>query len=103
MSTPEERLAAFATDIQSQELPATLVEKALHHLLDAVSLAQLAHEHPVVRAVAELSANSGRATAWPSGAKTPPLDAALLNGVATHAFFQDDTDMSTWGLSLIHI
>lgn len=97
MSTPEERLVAFATDIQTQSLCAALVENALHHLLDAVSLAQLAREHPVVRAVEELSGNCGGATAWTNGRKMPPLDAALLNGVATHAFFQDDTDMSTWG------
>lgn len=97
MTSPEELLVGFCVDMQTRELSPEVEEKAVHCLLDALSLGRAAGGHPVVRAVAEsVGQGGGAAHLWATGASLHPADAALVNGTATHAFFQDDTDMTAW-------
>lgn len=98
--TPEDRLVAFILDCGSADFDAAVLGKAVHCLADALTLAKRAAHHPVVEAVASLSTRGAsglrRARAWTDGADLPVQEAVLLNAVASHAFFQDDTDMASW-------
>lgn len=97
--TPEDILSQFITVDSRCRLAPEVLEKAVHCLLDALSLSVLARDHPVVAAVKSIGVDcsDGGATSWSCGATVSVSDAFLINGTATHAFFQDDTDMVAWG------
>jgi 2-methylcitrate dehydratase PrpD len=95
--TAEDLLIDYARGLAFRQPEPTVREKVVHCLLDALSLARAAGRHPVVVAVSDaVAGSSGPVTAWTDGRRLAPSDAALLNGAAVHAFFQDDTDMSAW-------
>lgn len=97
MTSPEDLLVGFCLEMQICDLAPEVWEKSLHCLLDALSLGRAAGSHPVVHAVSgAVSQGAGPSRVWASGAQVHPADAALVNGTATHAFFQDDTDMTAW-------
>lgn len=90
-------LAGFAT----LELDRDIREKALMCLIDTLGLSLSAREEPTARAALALSHQlpadaPGTASSWISGARLAPSEAALANGVAAHAHFQDDTDHDSW-------
>lgn len=90
-------LASFVVEADA-DAP-ELRSKARILLADAISLAVGAREAPgVPRLVQGLSGGgSGEHLVWMTGEGTASAgDAALLNGVCTHARFQDDTDMTSW-------
>lgn len=97
MSAPEDLLIDYIVEMQSRRLDSEVEEKAVHLLLDALSLARSAADHDVVTAVRTVAGHGGGARDWGTGQSISVLDAALVNGTATHAFFQDDTDMNAWG------
>lgn len=97
-AAPDDLLVDHVSGTAGRELSKEVQEKAVHSLLDALSLAVAAREHPVVAAVEALSPplGEGGVTSWASGARQPVPNGCLVNGVAVHAFFQDDTDMTAW-------
>lgn len=90
-------LAGFAT----LDLDRDIREKALMCLIDTLGLSLSAREEPTARAALALSHQlpadaPGTASSWICGARLAPSEAALANGVAAHAHFQDDTDHDSW-------
>ena len=97
--TPTRLLADFACAARTAPLDPAVREKAVLCLLDAYALALAAHDDDTVRAarsvVPPVVAGQG-ASVWSSGEHVSVGDAALVNGIAAHAHFQDDTDMDAW-------
>jgi 2-methylcitrate dehydratase PrpD len=100
MTGPTTLLAAHAVRMRHEPMAPDVREKAVLCLLDAVALAFAARAHETVEAAVsiatELTASQPGATVWPTGTRTTVADAALVNGIAAHAHFQDDTDMDAW-------
>ncbi|MCC2593954.1 MmgE/PrpD family protein [Tessaracoccus sp. OS52] len=99
MSTPEDLQIDFVTTAADTPLKVEVLEKAALCLLDGYSLARAAAGHEVVVAAHDAvgSPRNYSAASWATGEQLSAADAAFVNGVAIHAFFQDDTDMNTWG------
>ena len=92
-------LADFAVSMQTKELSPEVRTKAAVCLLDALGLgvkggAELTAA--TVRGLFSARTGDGCATVWADSASLAMLDAILCNGVATHAHFQDDCDMTSW-------
>lgn len=94
------RLGAYLAGPARAELAPAVAEKAAICLLDATGLAVLAHAEPTAAAARGLAlpvgATAGAARIWTDGRAVSPGDAALVNGIAAHAHFQDDTDHDSW-------
>jgi 2-methylcitrate dehydratase PrpD len=87
-------LSAYMAEAKDRALPAEVVEKAKHHILDTLAAMLSGSELPPGRAALALArAEAGRAacTVIGSNVLTGPMDAALVNGVLAHA---DETDDS---------
>jgi len=99
MNAPEDLLVDFVANAQHESLRPEVLEKAALCLLDGLSLARAAADHDVVTAVHDVVGlpRNYSAASWSTGEQLSATDAAFVNGVAIHAFFQDDTDMNTWG------
>lgn len=101
MSTsPEVLLCDYLTACARTSLSEDVADMAVHFLVDAMTLSRAAADHPVVKAVETLLAENTNALlaarCWTTGKSYAVLDAILLSATATHAFFQDDTDMTAW-------
>ena len=87
-------LSAYMAAAKDRALPADVVEKAKHHILDTFAAMISGSELPPGRAALALArAQAGRAVATVVGSNvlTGPMDAALVNGVLAHS---DETDDS---------
>ena len=87
-------LSAYMAAARDRALPADVVEKAKHHILDTFAAMISGSELPPGRAALALArAQAGRAVATVVGSNvlTGPMDAALVNGVLAHS---DETDDS---------
>jgi 2-methylcitrate dehydratase PrpD len=87
-------LGAYMAAAKDRALPATVAERAKHHILDTFAAMVSGSELPPGRAALALArAQAGRpvATVVGSNVLTGPMDAALVNGVLAHA---DETDDS---------
>ena len=87
-------LSAYMAAAKDRALPADVVEKAKHHILDTFAAMISGSELPPGRAAFALArAQAGRAVATVVGSNvlTGPMDAALVNGVLAHS---DETDDS---------
>ncbi len=74
-----------------------LRSKARILLIDALALAIAAREvEGLTGLVNTLSTGAGTHSVWMTGDLVGAGDAALVNGICTHARFQDDTDMNSW-------
>lgn len=95
---PEALLTEYLSKAGTEEVSSEVLEKSIHCLLDALSLSVAARTHPVVEAVESVCSITpvGGVTSWASGNRVSVNDSFLINGVAAHAFFQDDTDMVAW-------
>lgn len=94
---PTALLAAYARRARHDELDAAVREKAVLCLLDAYGLAVAARDDDTVRAARSIATEvPGGATAWPTGERLTVGEATLVNAIAAHAHFQDDTDMDAW-------
>ena len=93
---PSRVLARFAHEVIDAPIPRASLERAVLCVLDAVALARCAADQKVAAAVAQFAYDAPldkpSARLWTDGRRVSALDACLLNGVAAHAQFQDDTD-----------
>src|SRR5215203_1767497 len=88
------RLGTFVADTTFEQLPREVVEKAKRHALDTFGAALVgATSEEAARAKEALLAMEGSGTApiWGKCESVAPRNAALLNGIAAHAFELDDT------------
>jgi 2-methylcitrate dehydratase PrpD len=103
MSTPPaitESIARFAAETDLEHAPPELRERALRAVIDTVGVAIAAREDAGFRALQrtlEADLAPGRATVLPTGASTTAPDAALLNGLASHALDYDDVAHPVYG------
>jgi len=87
-------LSGYMAAAKDRALPADVIEKAKHHILDTVAAMVSGSELPPGKAALALArAQAGRpvATVVGSNITTGPIDAALVNGVFAHS---DETDDS---------
>src|SRR5882724_8204792 len=88
-------LSAYMSAARSRALPEDVVEQAKYHLLDSlaamISGSELPPGQAAQRYVREHSGSGGPVTVVGSALTAPPIDAALANGMMTHA---DETDDS---------
>ena len=88
-------LSTYMSAARSRALPEEVVEQAKYHLLDSlaamISGSELPPGQAAQRYVREHSGSGGTITVVGSALTAPPIDAALANGVMTHA---DETDDS---------
>ena len=71
-------------------LPPEAVHWAKVGVLDFVGVTLAGHAEPCAQLLARVSAASGPALVFGSGRRAAPLDAALINGTASHALDFDD-------------
>lgn len=87
-------LATFASELTAAKLPASVREKATHHIADAIGLAFASHQFgfaaPILGGIAAAGA-PGDVTVIGSPLRLAPRDAALANGVLIHGLDFDDT------------
>lgn len=96
-----DRIAAYCADTRRRKLPANVVEKAKHHLLDTLAaVVSGARMEPGRLAYRFVRGEGGRREASVLGSRfqTTAINAALSNGMAAHA---DETDDSHPG-SITH-
>src|SRR5262245_24681693 len=89
-----EALSAYMAAAKDRALPADVIEKAKHHILDTFAAMVSGSKLPPGQAALTLArAQAGRAVSTVVGSKilTGPMDAALANGVLAHS---DETDDS---------
>src|SRR6266540_510395 len=92
--TAAEQLAYFVSGTRYEDLPTDVVAKAKRHILDTfgAGLAGTTSEE-AQRARTALTASEapGAALVWGTALRVSPRNAALINGIAAHAFELDDT------------
>lgn len=95
---PDQLLSEYLSSAGTETPSRAVLEKSVYCLLDAVSLAVAARNHPVTVAVESVCSpvSKGGASSWGSGTRMSVHDSFLVNGTASHGFFQDDTDMVAW-------
>jgi 2-methylcitrate dehydratase PrpD len=88
-------LSTYMSAARSRALPEEVIEQAKYHLLDSlaamISGSELPPGQAAQRYVREHAGSGGTITVVGSALTAPPIDAALANGVMTHA---DETDDS---------
>ena len=92
--TIAKELGAFIAGTSYEQLPREVIEKAKRHILDTFGAALAgATSEEAARAKAALLTMEGGGTApiWGTSESAAPRNAALLNGIAAHAFELDDT------------
>jgi 2-methylcitrate dehydratase PrpD len=95
MSDIAETVAGFVEEAAADN--PKLRSKARILLVDALTLAISAREVAgITQLVGSLSTGTGTHLVWMTGDHVGAGDAALVNGICTHARFQDDTDMTSW-------
>lgn len=88
------KLADFVAATRFSDLPDAVVLKAKRHGLDTIGVALAgATSEEAIRATRTLlrAGHAGAAPLWGTSATLAPREAALVNGVAAHAFELDDT------------
>lgn len=90
-----EVLARFVVETPSEAIPDAMVKKAVRHILDSIGAgvagAVSKEAHLLIETLRASGEGDGAASLWGQGAKMTPLNAALVNGTASHAFELDDT------------
>lgn len=92
--TESGKLAAFALNLNLDDVPAAVLDLAKEHFLDALGIALAATQFDFGRAVLQGARELGegsRASAIGSGVRLPPASAALVNGTLAHGLDFDDT------------
>src|SRR6266404_3836433 len=88
-------LSAYISAARTRALPEEVIEQAKYHLLDSlaamISGSELPPGQAAQRYIREHSGSGGTITVVGSALTAPPIDAALANGMMTHA---DETDDS---------
>ena len=90
-----EVLARFVMETPSEAVPDAMVKKAVRHILDSIGAgvagAVSVETQRLTAVLREEGEGPGRATLWGRGETMTPVNAALVNGTASHAFELDDT------------
>ena len=88
-------LAAFAKNLRVETIPAAVLERAKHLILDAVGIAHASTGYGFAQrslaAAAELSAGAGDMPVIALPARLQLRDVMLLNGILVHGLDYDDT------------
>ena len=88
------RLAGFVANARYDDLPEEMSEKARLHILDTfgAALAGATSEEAIrTRTTLGQLDGPGQAQLWGTDMQLPPRGAAMVNGIAAHAFELDDT------------
>ena len=88
------RLAGFVADARYDDLPEEMSEKARLHILDTfgAALAGATSEDAIrTRTMLGHLDGPGQAQLWGTDMRLPPRGAAMVNGIAAHAFELDAT------------
>ncbi len=94
METMSDKLAHFAAHLSWEDVPGQVLERARHHLLDALGIGLAATREPYADAVRNTARDWGghpQATVWRHGDKLPTAHAAMVNGSYVHGLDFDDT------------
>ncbi|MCW5612708.1 MAG: MmgE/PrpD family protein [Rubrivivax sp.] len=93
--TIAQTLADFGARLCPQDIPAPVLERARHLILDAVGIAHASTHcdfaHRSLSAVQELSGQGGNTPTIGLMARLSPRDAMLMNGILIHGLDYDDT------------
>lgn len=98
-SPPMTRLSAYMSDASAHALPADVIEKAKHHILDTFAAMISGFQLPGGRAAIQFARAYGGskiATVAASNVLCGPIEAALANGVLAHADETDDSWPGGW-------
>lgn len=93
------RLSTYMSEAATRTLPADVVEKAKHHVLDTFAAMISGAELPPGRAAIQFARTYGGekvSTVAASNVLCGPIEAALANGVMAHADETDDSWPSGW-------
>jgi len=90
--------AGWIANLQAQDIPQATYERAKHALLDWFGCAIAGQREPLVDILRdELGVGGGNCTLIASARKARLLDAALINGAASHALDYDDVNRRLHG------
>ena len=93
--TIAETLAGFVAELRPERIPATVLERARHLILDAVGIAHASTRYEFAQrslaAAQELSGAAGTTPVIGLAARLAPRDAMLMNGILIHGLDYDDT------------
>lgn len=95
--TEAQKLASFTLELDLADVPLSLIDKAKGHLLDGLGIALASTGFDYGRSIvagARALGGSGNATVFGFGARLPPCNAALANGVLIHGLDFDDTHIT---------
>ena len=93
-----EYVADFAHGLEHEDIPQSVRETAIEHILDGYGLALSGHAeegHRIMRRYAERVACAGEVLVLGTSIRSSAEVAALVNGLAMHAMDYDDTQLST--------
>ncbi|MDE3832853.1 MmgE/PrpD family protein [Sinorhizobium meliloti] len=88
---PVDRLASFLSALRFEALPADVVEKTKVHIADTIASALAGARSAEARIARRAAGAPGSALIWGAGDRAAAREAALINGVAAHAFELDDS------------
>ena len=99
MSTSSRVIAEFASNLQFDDIPTEVIRRCEDLLLDTLGSMYAGSTEPPVQKIAtfakEQGPSDGRAQLIPSGEKTSPYFAAMVNAAAAHMVEQDDLHNSS--------
>ena len=99
MSTSSHVIAEFASNLQFDDIPTEVIRRCEDLLLDTLGSMYAGSTEPPVQKIAtfakEQGPSDGRAQLIPSGEKTSPYFAAMVNAAAAHMVEQDDLHNSS--------
>lgn len=99
MSTSSRVIAEFAANLQFDDIPTEVIRRCEDLLLDTLGSMYAGSTEPPVQKIAafakEQGPSDGRAQLIPSGEKTSPYFAAMVNAAAAHMVEQDDLHNSS--------
>ncbi len=88
-------LARFTVETPLDKIPEAMYEKAERHALDTIGAgiagAISSEAHILVKTLKAAGEGAGMSSLWGQGETMTPVQAALVNGTASHAFELDDT------------
>lgn len=88
---PVDRMASFLSALRFEALPADVVEKTKVHIADTIASALAGARSAEARIARRAAGAPGSALIWGAGDRAAAREAALINGVAAHAFELDDS------------
>lgn len=91
---PIAELAGFVAALSYDDIPEVIAVKAKHQSLDTLGAAlagAVSQEAVRTRIMLSRAGHCGAAPLWGTAASLAPREAALVNGIAAHAFELDDT------------